>query len=144
MLFVSWCSACTNARTQAQFLAISQCTFTRSNRCCCCDTRHIQRNISEIVLNRTEIRLYFLLFLFDLIKFRKDISVCSTHVTSKISTPRRFPSYLLLTLFLYFLFIFYFPRCTLPDFLSTSSHASLPFLSCCHRTTTLYPQRNRF
>ena len=36
---------------------------------------------------------------------------------------------------LYFLFIFYLSRCTLPEFLSVSSHASLPFLSCCYRTT---------
>ena len=39
------------------------------------------------------------------------------------STPRRFSSYLLL----YFLFIFYLPRCILPDFPSVSSLASLPF-----------------
>ena len=32
------------------------------------------------------------------------------------STTRRFPSYLLLTLLLYLLIIFYLPRCTLPDF----------------------------
>ena len=30
----------------------------------------------------------------------------------------------------YSLFIFYFPRCTLPDFPPVSSLASLPFLSC--------------
>ena len=51
------------------------------------------------------------------------------------STTRRFPSYLLLTLLLYLLFIFYLPRCTLPDFPSVSSLTSLPFLSCCHQTT---------
>ena len=39
-------------------------------------------------------------------------------------------------LYSYFIFIFYLPRCTLPDFPSVSSLASLPFLSCCHRTTT--------
>ena len=33
------------------------------------------------------------------------------------STPRRFPSYLLYPLLLYFQFIFYLPRCTLLDFL---------------------------
>ena len=33
-------------------------------------------------------------------------------------------------------FVFYLPPCTLPDFLSVSSLASLPFLPCCHRTTT--------
>ena len=48
------------------------------------------------------------------------------------STPRRFPSYLLLC----FLFIFYLPRYSLPDFHSISSLASMPFLSCCHQTTT--------
>ena len=52
------------------------------------------------------------------------------------STPWRFPSYLLLALPLYFLFIFYLPRCTLRDFPSVSTQASLLFLSCCHRTTT--------
>ena len=36
--------------------------------------------------------------------------------SSSNSTPRRFPSYLLLTLLLYFLFIFYLPRCTLCSF----------------------------
>ena len=51
-------------------------------------------------------------------------------------TPRRFPSYLLLTLLLYFLSIFYFRRCTLPDFPSIFSLASLPFLPCCHWSIT--------
>ena len=49
------------------------------------------------------------------------------------SSPGRFPSYRLLILLLYFLFIFYLPRCTLPDFPSVSSLASLPFLSCCQQ-----------
>ena len=49
---------------------------------------------------------------------------------------RRFPSYLLCTLLLYFLFIFCLFRCTLPNFPSVTSLASLPFLPCCHRTTT--------
>ena len=57
-------------------------------------------------------------------------------VATHNSTPRRFPSYLIFTLLLYFLFIFHLPRCTLPDFLSKSPHTSLPYLSCCHRTTT--------
>ena len=48
------------------------------------------------------------------------------------STPKRFPSYLLSTLLLYFLFIFYVTRYTLPDFPHVSSLASLPFLSCYH------------
>ena len=52
------------------------------------------------------------------------------------STPKWLPSYLFLTLLLCILFIVYLPRCTLPDFLSVSSQASLPLLSCCHRTTT--------
>jgi len=46
-------------------------------------------------------------------------------------SPRRFPTYLLLYLF----FIFYLSRCTLTNFPSVSSLASLPFLSCYHRTT---------
>ena len=32
----------------------------------------------------------------------------------------------------YFLFIFYFPRCTLPDFPSVSSLTSFPYLPCHH------------
>ena len=48
------------------------------------------------------------------------------------STPKRFPSYLLL----YILFIIYLPWCTLSDFPSMTSQASLLFLSC-HRTATL-------
>ena len=52
------------------------------------------------------------------------------HLTSK-SNYRWFPSYLLCTLIL-LPFIFYLPQCTLPDFTSVSSRASLPFLSCCH------------
>ena len=47
------------------------------------------------------------------------------------STPRQFPCYPLL----YFLFIFSLLRCTLPDFPSVYSPASLSFLSCCHLTT---------
>ena len=38
--------------------------------------------------------------------------------------------------FSYFLFIFFFSRCTLPDFPSVSFLASLPFSPRCHRTTT--------
>ena len=45
------------------------------------------------------------------------------------STTRRFPSYLLLTLLLYLLIIFYLPRRTLPDFPSVSSLTSLSFLN---------------
>ena len=52
------------------------------------------------------------------------------------SAPGRFPSYLLMTLLLYFFFIFYLSRCTVPDFNSVSSLASLPFSSCCHQATT--------
>ena len=37
-------------------------------------------------------------------------------------------------LYSYFIFIFYLPRCTLPDFPSVSSLVFLPFLPC-HRTT---------
>ena len=48
------------------------------------------------------------------------------------STLRQFPSYLLLTLPLYFIFIYYLTRCILPDSPSISSQASLPLLSCCH------------
>ena len=58
-----------------------------------------------------------------------------TSVTSPSnSTPRLFPSYLLL----YFRFIFYLPRWTLSDFPYISSLASLPFLSCFHGTTTTF------
>ena len=71
--------------------------------------------------------------------YAKTSRYSANHLTRGIllpkSTPRRFPSYLLLTLLLYFL-IFYLPRCTLPDFSSVSSLTSLLFLSCCHRTTT--------
>ena len=45
------------------------------------------------------------------------------------STPRWFPSYLILTLLLYFLFISYLPWFTLAYFPSISSEASFPFLS---------------
>ena len=48
-----------------------------------------------------------------------------------IETQFRIPSYLLS----YFLFIFHIPWCTLPYFPSISSQASMPFLSCCYRTT---------
>ena len=40
--------------------------------------------------------------------------------------------------FTYFIFIFNLTRCILPEFLSISSLASLPFLPCCHRTTTTF------
>ena len=43
--------------------------------------------------------------------------------------------YLLLIFLIYILFIFYHLRCTLPDFPSVSSPASLPLLSCCDWTT---------
>ena len=52
-----------------------------------------------------------------------------------ISTPRRLPSFL----YLYLFFIFYLSRYNLPDFPSVSSLTSLPFLSCCHRTTAETP-----
>jgi len=58
-----------------------------------------------------------------------------SHLTSNLNY-RRFPSYLLCTFLLYFFFIFYLHRCTLPDFPSVSSLVSLPFLPCYHRTTT--------
>ena len=53
------------------------------------------------------------------------------------STPRRLSSYLLLALLPYFFFIFYLPRCSLPNFPSVSSLVSLPLLSCCPRTTSV-------
>ena len=52
------------------------------------------------------------------------------------STPRRLPCHLLFTLLLYFLFFFYISRFSLLDFPSISYQASLPFVSCCHQTTT--------
>ena len=54
------------------------------------------------------------------------------------STARWFPSHLLLTLLLHFLFIFYLPRCTLPDFPLVSF---LPLLFCCLQTTTYVPSK---
>ena len=57
------------------------------------------------------------------------------HLTPN-STPRRLPSYRLLILLMYFLFILYLIRCTLLDLPSVSSLASMPFLSCYHRRTT--------
>ena len=39
--------------------------------------------------------------------------------------------------FSYFIFIFYLPLCTLPDFASVSSLASLQFLPCFRRTNNL-------
>ena len=41
--------------------------------------------------------------------------------------------------FSYFLFIFFFSRCTLPDFPSVSFLASLPFLPCCHHGNNSNP-----
>ena len=54
------------------------------------------------------------------------LAIVRANLTRVTSPPRRFPSYLLI----YFLFIFYLSRCTLPDFPSVSSLASQPFLSC--------------
>ena len=59
------------------------------------------------------------------------------------STPKRFLSYLLLTLILYFPFISYVPRFTLPDFLWVYPLASLPFSSCCHQTTAAIDEKMR-
>ena len=56
------------------------------------------------------------------------------HLTSKLKC-RRFPSYLLCT-HLLFSFQLFPSQCTLLDFPSISSLASLSFLPCCHRTTT--------
>ena len=44
------------------------------------------------------------------------ISVLTRVTSPPSSTPRRIPSYLLLTILIYFLFIFHIPRNTLPDF----------------------------
>ena len=41
----------------------------------------------------------------------------------------------------YFLFIFYLPQCTLPDFPSDSSLASLPFSPCCHHNHNRWSPR---
>ena len=43
--------------------------------------------------------------------------------------------------FSYFLFTFYLPRYTLPDFSSIFSLASLPFLSCWYETTTIFKSK---
>ena len=94
------------------------------------------------IVNTTQIQ-------FDLTRFRKDF--CMTLVRANLykvtfkqgRLQTRSPSnsttggspLIFSVPFSYFLFIFYFPRCTLPDFPSVSSLASLPFLPC-HRTTT--------
>ena len=46
-------------------------------------------------------------------------------------------------LFSYFLFIFYLPWCTLPDFPSVSSLASLPCLFCCDHNNNNWWMRSR-
>ena len=81
------------------------------------------------------------------------------HLLPPKSTRWRFPSYLILTPHLYLFlnftsklnsntvpvlpslepslrFLFYLPRCILPDFPSVSSPASLSFISCRHQTPT--------
>ena len=60
------------------------------------------------------------------------------HLTSKLNS-KAVPSYLHLILLLYFLYIFYLPRCTLSDFPSVYYLASQLFLCCCHWTTTIGP-----
>ena len=70
-----------------------------------------------------------------LIGLRRVNSTNSTDYSKTV--PRPFPSYLLFILLLYLLFMSYFPRCTLPDLASASSLASLPFLFCYDRTTTI-------
>ena len=73
--------------------------------------------------------------------FREKYTICMVKVehhkgySPSNSTPGRFPSYFLLTVLLYFRFIFKLTRYILPDFPSVSSLASLPYLSC-HQTTT--------
>ena len=63
--------------------------------------------------------------------------------TLQYYTLRRFTSYLLFIRLLCFLIILYLPRCTIPEFPSVSSQASLPFLSCCHRTTICFVMNAR-
>ena len=59
-----------------------------------------------------------------------------TRVTSPLNSITDGSRLTFSVIFSYFLFIFYLPRCTLPDFPSVSSLASLPFLPCCHLTTS--------
>ena len=66
------------------------------------------------------------------------IYIYNYHLTSKVNSRTGFPSYLLI----YFPFICLPSRCTPPDFPSIPSLASLPFLSCCHRTTTCASRKN--
>ena len=89
-------------------------------------------------------------FQFDLIRFRKDFSVhaswqekwqvCKTNLPLLIWSPPNSNTsgsrFIFSLPFSYFLFILYFHRCILPDYLSVSSLASLPLLPCCHQTTT--------
>ena len=55
--------------------------------------------------------------------------------TSKLNS-KTVPVLSSLNHFFIFPFIWYLPRCTIPNFPAVSSPASLPFSSCCHRTTT--------
>ena len=85
------------------------------------------RRMHEYIIKNTPILVYFLCLM------RANL----TRITSPAnSTSRRLPSYPVFTLLLHFLFIFYLSRYTLPNFSYVSSLASLPFLSCCHQTTT--------
>ena len=47
-------------------------------------------------------------------------------------------------IYFFALYIFHIPRCTLPDFPTVSSVASLLFLYCCHRTTTMNRIHGRY
>ena len=88
-------------------------------------------------------------FCFYVLQFVSVIAICFCFITImysrsfgkySYSTPRRFSFYLLLTLLIYFLSIFYLPQCNLPNFPSVASLAHLPFLSCCHRTRIIIYQ----
>ena len=71
--------------------------------------------------------------------YSSNLYALSANLTSVTSPPNSYTggSCLIFSVpFSYFLFIFYLPQCTLPDFPSDSSLASLQFLSSCHRATT--------
>ena len=80
---------------------------------------------------KTKLQFFFLFFFGSTLP--KTSQGSSRHQTQMQAIPVLSSLYLI---FSYFLFIFYFPRCALPDFPSVSSLTSLPFSPCCHRRTT--------
>ena len=102
-----------------------------------CMSRYFYKvNISKIIglKNLRKLVLQVESLVAHIINFCDPCQAHKDHLTSKHSSktlpvlPSFDPSYLII--------FFYLPRCTLPNFLSVSSLSSLPFLSCCHQTTT--------